>query len=750
MRIKQLLLIGMAFVQLSLVLNIGLASKIGAASYSYTPITSTENQKQFLSSDGGKFIWREMGYSYPNGTYGDALFYFNGTQAVRITNTGSGYYSSVISGEKVAYLSENTSNNTTQVFVYDAASGNTETVSSSVAQRQNLTFAGNRIAWSEGNGASNSIDTVWVYDLGSNSLAQITNDTAWGTRSTRLQLTQTKLYWAKNFTILQEYDFANGVTNIINAGQYISEITADVDNVVWTAYDSVSSSGNTDTYLYKDGLITRLSNDTNNDTLPKIKGQYIVWGSSGTTSVVNSYNILTGINEEIASDSVLANTDGRYIIYSKSYFSQTYNTYLSEPYVKDMQTGETTQISIPGGSAGSGGGSLVIGDGISAWIGNKVGPNQGIYSYRQVYVAREGVVLSAPIGLAGALITNQSPAFTWNPVFSATSYDVYRSGLKIASTSDTSFTDSSIQSPGTYAYTVQACLTLCSSFSTPISIVYDTESPIVGAFVWTSNPKAVQLTSTLVLTASDSIAGIAGGEYFIGDNDPGEGNGATMNWDGTNLGATFGTDFPTGVYKISVRAQDNAGNWSAPVSDYLVVYNPDGPRFTGKRSIIPSLANGDLLTGLIANGQTDKVKFGFSVKYNNQGQISANSDLQFSYETGTRCNNPARAENCHSMSLNAANIAWMTTQGTNSAEGVFQGTATMTLDGVQSQVTFRVTGLDGERLDGVTLDRFQIQIFNEGVNPNTGSPVYLVNSADILRGNIKVIGGDIAPPPVEA
>jgi len=119
-----------------------------------------------------------------------------------------------------------------------------------------------------------------------------------------------------------------------------------------------------------------------------------------------------------------------------------------------------------------------------------------------------------------------------------------------------------------------------------------------------------------------------------------------------------------------------------------VVYDVNGPKFTGKRTIVPSLTNGDVLPGLITNGQTDKAKFGFSVKYNNQGQINANSDLQFTYSTGTKCNNPNKATNCHDMSLNATNIAWLTTQGANSSTGIFQGTATMTVDGQTSTVLF--------------------------------------------------------------
>jgi Tol biopolymer transport system component len=255
----------------------------------------------------------------------------------------------------------------------------------------------------------------------------------------------------------------------------------------------------------------------------------------------------------------------------------------------------------------------------------------------------------------------------------------------------------------------------------------DTTAPILGTPAWSLNPKPTTGTSTLTIPATDDMSGVARAEYFIGDTDPGQGNGATVTLGnvGTgnlsaNLTTSFGSNFPTGVYKISVRAQDTAGNWSTPISDYLVVYDPAGPKFTGKRTIAPSLANGDVLPGLIGPSQTDTANFGFSVKYNNQEQINANSDFQFSYTTGTKCNNPAKAANCHSLSLNATSIAWLATQGPNLSMGVFQGTGRLAVDGVTSTITFRVTGQDGTRLNPTANDQLQVQIYNQ--TDNTKSP----------------------------
>lgn len=273
----------------------------------------------------------------------------------------------------------------------------------------------------------------------------------------------------------------------------------------------------------------------------------------------------------------------------------------------------------------------------------------------------------------------------------------------------------------------------------------DVAAPTLGTPAWSNNPKTIAGSTTLTIPTTDDSSGIARAEYFIGDTDPGQGNGATMTISnvGTgnlsaNLTTTFGTNFPTGVYKISVRAQDAASNWSAPVSDYLVVYDPSGPRFVGKHTIVPTLANGDVLPGLIAANQTDKANFGFSVQYDTQGNIKTNSDFQFSYSTGSKCNKPATAVNCHSLNLNATNIAWLVTQGTNLSTGQFQGTGTLAVDGTTRTVTFRVTGVDGSRRSPTGSDQFQVQIFNQADNPNTAAPLYRVNLTDIAQGNIRI------------
>lgn len=277
----------------------------------------------------------------------------------------------------------------------------------------------------------------------------------------------------------------------------------------------------------------------------------------------------------------------------------------------------------------------------------------------------------------------------------------------------------------------------------------DLKAPTQGAYVWSQNPKAISGSTTLNVTASDSGSGVAAGEYFIGDNDPGQGNGATMTLaneqtDGNgvvtsaDLTTTFGTNFQPGVYKISVRAQDVAGNWSAPVSDYLVVYDPSGPNATGNKEVLPSLANGDILPGLTSSTQTDKANFGFTVKYGSGGVNTAKSDLQFSYDIGKCGGNGKKQSGCtSSLAINATNIAWLVSDGQNLSHAMFQGTATVVVDGITTTNPFRVEVVDGGKTTPTIADRFTLKVYAPGANPSTDTPIYQVSGIP-TKGKITI------------
>lgn len=298
-----------------------------------------------------------------------------------------------------------------------------------------------------------------------------------------------------------------------------------------------------------------------------------------------------------------------------------------------------------------------------------------------------------------------------------------------------------VSTEGEHEYTSEQSCDPAGNCSTgTYAVKLDKTAPVLGPFNWSRNPKPNDQTALLTVNAADVLSGVTEAEYFLGDTDPGRGHGATMavNEDGT-LRTTHGTDFPTGVYKVSVRAKDAAGNWSAPVSDYLVVYDPTGTRMTGRRTVRPSLTNGDVLPGLNGDGQDDIARFGLNVRYDSTGKVHRNSDFQFVYHTGTKCHRQAQAQNCHRFDLNATSIHWLTTQGTNASTGIFQGTANLVIDGTTTTVLFRLTGVDGERLDsaGSTPDSLSLHVYRANSDPNTVAPLYRVDSV-VERGNIRI------------
>ena len=155
----------------------------------------------------------------------------------------------------------------------------------------------------------------------------------------------------------------------------------------------------------------------------------------------------------------------------------------------------------------------------------------------------------------------------------------------------------------------------------------------VGTPAFSINPKSVGQSTTVTATASDGVSGVAAGEYFVG-TDPGQGAGTPMTFAASTMTGTIGTNLLPGVCTVSVRARDAAGNWSAPSSAILVVYNPTGGFATGGGWIVPgNVVNsnpGNVLPGL---DSTSKANFGFVVKYQS-GASTTSLSYRDAYRTG--------------------------------------------------------------------------------------------------------------------
>lgn len=279
--------------------------------------------------------------------------------------------------------------------------------------------------------------------------------------------------------------------------------------------------------------------------------------------------------------------------------------------------------------------------------------------------------------------------------------------------------------------------------TTTVSVNIDKTAPTLGTPTWTANPKPIgtpssPVTSTMTVSATDNLSGITRGEYFIG-TDPGIGQGTPTPFAAGSLSATIGADLPVGVYDIGIRALDNAANWSPTTTTMLVVYDPAvtlGITGKNKNDLVPSLANGDVLPGLVSADQTDSADYGFTVDYRN-GILHPHNDFHFTYTTGVHCQTP-HPVNCHTFTLDATSFAWLLIDQTNNSRGRFQGLATITIDGTASTNPFTMQAIDGNRLNPATPDQATLKIFNSGADPATGTPIYQVTGALPTSNSVKI------------
>lgn len=167
----------------------------------------------------------------------------------------------------------------------------------------------------------------------------------------------------------------------------------------------------------------------------------------------------------------------------------------------------------------------------------------------------------------------------WAADPAATSYNVYRDGVQVATTTENIFTDPTAPE-GTHEYYItRVTATGESSLSNTVSPMIDRTLPTLGAVSWTDNPFIEgRVNTTVSVQATDNLTPLVRAEYYLGDIDPGKFHGEGMNLENPSpdglsatLTRTFGADLAPGVYPVHVRAVDAAGNWSNEVLSSLTI-----------------------------------------------------------------------------------------------------------------------------------------------------------------------------------
>lgn len=156
----------------------------------------------------------------------------------------------------------------------------------------------------------------------------------------------------------------------------------------------------------------------------------------------------------------------------------------------------------------------------------------------------------------------------------------------------------------------------------PVSI--DSTPPTAGEPTLSENPLPLDAAATMSVAVADELSGVDAAEFFV-DSDPREGAGTPMMVSAGVATADVGVALTPGVYSVFVRSLDRAGNWSAPSSTMLVVYDPSGGFVTGGGWIdSPVGSHTDDVT------TSGPARFGFVAKYKRGATVpDGNTEFHF-------------------------------------------------------------------------------------------------------------------------
>jgi TolB protein len=261
----------------------------------------------------------------------------------------------------------------------------------------------------------------------------------------------------------------------------------------------------------------------------------------------------------------------------------------------------------------------------------------------------------------------------------------------------------------------------------------DNTPPTVSSFTLTR--KTSSQTENFTVAATDDNSGVASGEFYYG-NDPGQGNGTSMTYANGQLSGILGTDMPVGTYQVYVRAIDNAGNWSTPVSAKLVVTETGTTRVTASGSFTPSVANGDQLPSL-DTASFKLAQYNQNVSFGNNGIVSSSSaNFTYTYGSTVLCGLLPFLPQCHQMTFSAtgASITSLVFSGTNRSQATVTGTAQVTVDGVTTTNPFEITAISSARA-GSGSNSYKINIYTAGTSIAPENLLYTASNTGTVAIN---------------
>jgi hypothetical protein len=232
------------------------------------------------------------------------------------------------------------------------------------------------------------------------------------------------------------------------------------------------------------------------------------------------------------------------------------------------------------------------------------------------------------------------------------------------------------------------------------------------------NPSFLRVgdATSVSTTADDWLSGLAGGSLLL-EADAQPPVSAPLTLSGSTLS---GTVAPTeaGIYSVTVRPVDVAGNAGASSPAELVVVDPGGGSVGGTGWIVPEGTTsdpGDQLPGLDGSS---KASVSFTAKYKSSDWATPDGGLNVTYDPG-------------SFRLRSKTLDWLVVP--NSVDVAhFQGLAT--IQGMDGLYPYRVTVTDGDPAG--TPDHFLLEVFSSGADPAAAFPLF--QASGDFGGQIKI------------
>ena len=226
--------------------------------------------------------------------------------------------------------------------------------------------------------------------------------------------------------------------------------------------------------------------------------------------------------------------------------------------------------------------------------------------------------------------------------------------------------------------------------------VADTQGPLISNVMANPNPLSINTSANITAIVDDSTTGgsvIATAQYRIDSGSWTNMDASDGDFDGAieNVTANMAPFTIPGVHTVEVRGQDTAGNWGAPVSILLAVYDPAAGFVTGGgwiNSPAGAYSENTTLTG--------KATFGFVSKYQ-RGANRPTGITQFQFKVA-------------GLNFHSDSYEWLVIAG---ARAQYKGSGTINGTG---DYGFMLTAADGQISGGGGIDKFRIKIWDKATD----------------------------------